>query len=193
MSLTSLSSSPTHDEILAAFKQYAVAYGLIESIQNPDAAPQEVTRLLPTGDQKTGCIGEYWAMRFARKRFGQDKCRFGNHSQHGWDIAIQGSRTRIQIKTVSEWSKSRALSPIHAQKERPEKAPDDWAPWTDLWLIHLNKDLFPTGFWQLKREHVDFGGRDKLAGLKIRRPANHSSGSECLTWPENTVGDLLDD
>jgi hypothetical protein len=187
----SLSFPPNHDQVQAVFKHYAAAYALMESLQNPDPLPQEVSRLLPTGDQKTGCIGEYWAMRFARKKFGPVQCHFGHHSQQGWDIAVRGAQTRVQIKTVSEWSKTRTLSPIHAQRERPDNAPADWAPWTDLWLVYLNNDLFPIGFWQLKRKHVDFGNKDKLSGLKIRRPTNDSSGSECITWPSNTVSELL--
>ncbi len=191
MTLPSISNPPTHDEVQAVFKHYAAAYALMESIQNPKSISEESSSLLPRGDQKTGCIGEYWAMRHARKQWPNNNCSFGHHSQAGWDIAVGQSQNRIQVKTVSEWSKTRSLSPIHCRNTPPDNAPDDWAPWTALWLIYLNKDLHPTGFWRIKRAKVDFREKDKLSGLKIRIPGKEAGGSKCLIWPKNTVHELL--
>ena len=177
--------------VQAVFKSYAAAYALMESIQHPDPAPADALRLLPTGDQKTGCIGEYWAMRYARKQWPNNNCSFGHHSQTGWDIAVEQTDTRIQVKTVSEWSQTRSLSPIHAQETRPAGAPDTWARWSDLWLIYLSEGLHPIGFWQLKRGDVIFGANETLTNLKVRIPGNDSSGSNCLKWPVNTAIELL--
>lgn len=104
MSRLKISSPPNDDEIRAVFEYYAGAYELMERIQKPDPQPDAHERLLPTGDQKTGCIGEYWAMRYARRQFKTHKCHFGHHSQQGWDIAVQGTSTRIQVKTVSHFA-----------------------------------------------------------------------------------------
>jgi len=181
----------THESVSDAIEAYAKAYALLEKIQNPDSKPEESSRLMPTGDQKTGCIGEYWAMRFARNRWPKKICKFGTHSEHGWDIQVEGTSSRIQVKTVSGWSKSRRLSPIHNPTTRPKKASVDWAPWTDLWLIYLSKDLIPTGFWQLKFGDINFGDREKLSGFVIRKPNGEAGGSSPIRWPKNTIAKLL--
>ena len=182
-------SMATERQLCEAISAYAEAYGAMQEIQDADTTPGEC--LIPKGDQKTGCIGEFWAMRYARKRWEEHECTFGNTSQQGWDVKIGDTGIRIQVKTVSEWSDSRRLSPIHNPGFRPQNAKDDWAPWTDLWLVYLDKSLRPTGFWRMTPDDVEFGNAEHLQGKTMQTPGNPDSGSHCFTWPENTVTDLL--
>ena len=168
---------------------YAEAYGAMQAFQDADTNPGEC--LIPKGDQKTGCIGEFWAMRYARKHWDEHECTFGNTSQQGWDLKIGDTGTHIQVKTVSEWSKTRRLSPIHNPDHRPRDAADDWAPWTDLWLVYLNKTFSPTGFWKMAPCEVEFGDAEYLRDKTMQTPGNPDSGSHCFTWPANTVTELL--
>lgn len=156
MILPTLSTPPTHEEVQAVFKHYAVAYDLMESIQNPRPHREANPRLLPKGDQKTGCIGEYWAMRYARSIWeNETECfSFGHHSQKGWDIEVKisGKEPRyIQVKTASEFGKGKLGAirrPDRSVKDRKGKTLPDY--WDELWIIHLDRTLFPIGFWRIE-------------------------------------------
>lgn len=105
---------------------YAQAYAAIETVQTAG--------LLPPGDQKTGVFGEYFAMQVARRR--DPKALLAPHaSQKGWDIELPTLGKRVQVKAVSRFAKGTTLSPIHP------------GSWDELWVLALDYDLHPTGFW----------------------------------------------
>src|SRR5262245_15690110 len=95
-----------HNDIEKAIEDYARAYQRLEDLQTLEAEKPSCERLLPQkGDQKTGLIGEYWAIRYARLIFPDAMVVFGGHSQKGWDFKVIRERRRplyIQLKTVSE-------------------------------------------------------------------------------------------
>lgn len=191
MSRPKISSTPSHTEVQAVFKRYAMLYARMERLQHPRIAVVETERLLPTGDQKTGCIGEYWAMRYARSRWPRKTCVFGSHSEHGWDIHVRASTLRIQVKTVSAWSNSKTTTPIHHPDLKPKKPRKDWKGWSDLWLIYLDTNLYPAGFWRLKAKDLPFDNDKTPIKVRIPDPLSSKSGSNRVKWPKNEVDKLL--
>ena len=96
-------------EIQKIIWSYAKAYGALQEYK-------ENSSLISIGDQKTGCIGEFYVHIFLQDRFSKATLTYGNHSQQGWDIKItKPNKTviKVQVKTVSAYSKTRGISPIH--------------------------------------------------------------------------------
>ena len=120
-------------------RKYAEAYRDFEEIQKApdfDFVPE-------TGDQKTGIIGESFIFEYL-KRQGYPDLEFGHAAQKGWDIKYPfglapNNVVLVQVKTVSAFSKSKAISDIHF-------APD----YCELYLVSLNEDLIPDNIWKPK-------------------------------------------
>lgn len=169
-------------------RDYAKAYKKLNDFQSEQDDYSDDEKLMPTGDQKTGCIGEYYAMQYARSRWSAKKgfnCHFGNHSQYAWDIKVSPSEDStasilIQVKTVSDFGEG-TLSPIHSLSDGHL-----------LWLLALDESLQPKILWEQKFKDIDFGGRKKLSGKKLRDPNNPTTGSQCFNWDdENNLTDQL--
>ncbi len=156
--------------------KYAKAYEEMESHQ------QQQNPLIPKCDQKTGAIGEFYSMIYAKSIYSNigDDFSFGNPSQHAWDIKISKqnkSISKIQVKTVSGFSKSSTISPIHKG-------------WDELWLLRLNKEFFPEGFWIIKDSSwitSAASGRSK----KMPRVENPNCGSAVFNSRVNYTSQLL--
>ncbi len=158
-------------DILASIREYAQAYARFQALQ--DAYPDQ----LPLGDQKTGVIGEFYAMLYARSIYSGCTLAFANPSE-SWDIEISGDLdVRIQVKTVSDYSRTRIISPI-------------FPGWDQLYLIFLDRELFPAGFWIVTKPDI-FGEREVLKSQKMRNPAKPPSGSPNIPFGENLVAELL--
>ena len=108
--------------------KYAKAYSDFEDMQKQTSFVPE------KGDQKTGIIGEAYVFKYLTEQ----KCaevKFGNASQSAWDIQYKKDindkeYTKVQVKTVSEFSDKLIISPIH--------------PGFDiLYLVKLNRSFFP--------------------------------------------------
>lgn len=160
----------SHSDLQDAIAQYADAYHRLQRLQRS-------LQCIPGGDQKTGCIGEYYAYAYLLSRYAEEELTFGSHSEKGWDIQVERSPSwRIQVKTVSAFSKTRALSPIHDG-------------WDQLFIVYLNKQLKPKGFWVIEDTSiVERGGR--LASAKCRRPGNDKSGSRAIPFGPNRITEM---
>jgi hypothetical protein len=160
------------DEINKVIADYAQAYKHLNALQKKHAD------LLPKGDQKTGIIGEHYAPRYAQSIYGIAKFS-KNSSQKGWDIQAEngGSTIKIQVKTVSAYSKTRAITPLYDG-------------WDHLYLIHLNDDFKPDGFWILLDDNHDLMKETNppVTGLKMRDPNDHTSGSKVI-WDNKSIQD----
>ena len=127
------------DRFIEVVKKYAEAYRDFEKIQKCpdfDFVPE-------TGDQKTGIIGESFIFEYL-KRQGHPDLEFGNHSQKGWDIKYTfelapNGIVLVQVKTVSAFSKTKAISPIHFASD-----------YCELYLVSLNEELIPDNIWKPK-------------------------------------------
>ena len=164
-----------------AIANYATAYADLEKFQQQEPNQDPHLRPLPKGDQKTSCIGEYYALQFAQTREGWEEahCSFAPNSQKGWDIKVQQSEEviRIQVKTVSEFGQGK-LSPIHRNGDDPD------LNWDRLWLLFLDTTLRPVLFWELDYQHVRFDEHAILKGKTMRIPTEPQSGSHCFDWEQ---------
>ena len=103
-------------------KRYAKVYSDFEDFQKDNS-------FVPTkGDQKTGVIGEAFIYQYLSKK-GKKNLEFGSSSEKAWDIKDSANK-KYQVKTVSDYSKTQRISPIHKG-------------WDYLYLVHLTKDFQP--------------------------------------------------
>ncbi len=153
-----------------AIEEYANAYKKLQELQKEKSYP------IPPGDQKTGCIGEYYIYRYLESLY-PNKIEYGHTTQKGWDIKINTEKPiYIQVKTVSAYSKTRTISPIHKG-------------WNELYLLYLDKKLYPKGFWVIEDSDI-FNGKEKLTSKKCPKPNNSNTGSD-LPFGENKIKSLL--
>ena len=108
-------------EIRDVIHCYANVYESFEKLQND-------SELLPKGDQKTGVIGEFYALLYAKELYkDQNKeAKLGkNHSQPVYDILVgevgkseenllkdEENTIKIQVKTVSAYAEKRKTTEI---------------------------------------------------------------------------------
>lgn len=142
-----------------AIREYAKAYAALEKLQHQESA------LLPIGDQKTRVIAEFYARLFAVDQFPGAEHLYGTPSQHAWDIIVRRSRIadhKIQVKAVSAHSKTSRISPIHPG-------------WNELYLMRLDDNFHPAGFWTLEASAVTWSGT-KLSASTMPRISSLGSG-----------------
>ena len=158
-------------DIIAAIRDYATAYNRFQAFQN--SHPDQ----LPLGDQKTGVIGEFYAMKYARFAYPHCNIIFAAPTE-SWDIEVSGDQNlKIQVKTVSEYSRTRIISPI-------------FPGWDHLYLLALDQAFLPTGFWTVTTSDI-FGGEPALRSKIMRAPAKPTSGSSSIPFGNNRIEELL--
>lgn len=157
-----------HHQIRRAIDAYAKAYGELQALQDSDPS-------IPGGDQKTGAIGEYYVYRYLAVIHGEDNLAYGSHSEKGWDIEIRaGDKSKkIQVKTVSAFSKTRTISPIHCG-------------WDELHIVYLSRSLYPLGYWQITDRSIVPIGK-QLRSRKCAHPDRVGTGSKDLPFGPNLV------
>ena len=120
------------------------------------------------------------------KRQGHPDLEFGNHSQKGWDIKYPFGMAPnrvvlVQVKTVSAFSKTKTVSPIHF-------APD----YCELYLVSLNENLIPNNIWKPKnydKAKVKIrNGEEVVVGTKM--PQNADDIVSGFTEMENIFDDF---
>jgi len=169
------------DQFIEVVKKYAEAYQDFEKIQKcPDF--DFVPKI---GDQKTGVIGEAFIFEYL-KRQGHPNLVFGNHSQKSWDIKYPSGHAPngvvlVQVKTVSAFSKTKRISPIHSTSD-----------YCELYLVSLNEDLIPDNIWKPKKfdkAKVKTRNGDKVA-IGTRMPKNADDTASGFTELENVFDDF---
>lgn len=121
-------------DIFDAIAEYAAVYDKLESLQS------RYKELLPGGDQKTGVIAEFYARIYAASAYPHSELAFGTTVQSAWGIMVKRSGQpdhKIQVKAVSGHSKTSRVSHIHPG-------------WDELYLIRLDKTMYPNGFWVIR-------------------------------------------
>ncbi|MBP5443018.1 MAG: hypothetical protein J6Y60_07245 [Treponema sp.] len=113
------------EEFKKMVSSYAKAYAEFENKQKQfDFIPEK-------GDQKTGVIGEAYIYKYLTAK-GYKDVEFGSPSEEVWDVKYKDKNRdiKIQVKTVSDFSEEKIISPIH--------------PGFDyLYLIRLNRLFVP--------------------------------------------------
>ncbi|OYX29950.1 MAG: hypothetical protein B7Z03_07415 [Hydrogenophilales bacterium 32-62-9] len=152
--------------------EYAKVYEAMEILQRREGA------LLPIGDQKTGVIAEFYARLFAAEKFPSAELIYGTPSEHAWDITVRRVGQpdhKIQVKAVSAHSTTSRVSPIHPG-------------WHELYLMRLDKKLWPEGFWILSAKQATWSAQ-KLGASTM--PRSSGSGSVAFKGAEDNLPLLL--
>jgi hypothetical protein len=124
--------------------------------------------------RKRAASGEYYAFVYLLSQYDESQLSFGGHSEKGWDIEVAASPARrIQVKTMSAFSKTRTISPIHRG-------------WDELYIMFLSKRLEPEGFWIIQDNSI-FGSKHKIESAKCQVPGKTHTGSAIIPFGENRV------
>ena len=161
-----------HIDILRAITDYANAYARLEALQGSSS-------LLPRGDQKTGCFGEFYVHMFLKRTRPDAQIVRAGHNQKGWDFRVlDGSgESCIQVKTVSGFSTTRRLSPIHCG-------------WHELFVVSLDRSFRPDGFWQVPVPQLA-NRAFPLKGLRAPHPGTSARGRGVLDFSRNRLAELI--
>jgi hypothetical protein len=140
-----------YSEIHTAIAGYAGAYAKLADLQRENS-------LLPPGRQKTDCIGEFYAHVYLLKARPLAVVTPGGHSNKVWDFRVSdaGHDTLVQVKTVSGYSATRVLSPIHRG-------------WHELFVVSLDRNFRPNGFWIVPAPDFEAGAYP-LRGVRAPAP-----------------------
>lgn len=146
-------------EIEKIIKQFAINYNKFETLQK--------NNLLANGDQKTGVIGEYYAKVFISEIKGATNVKYSKAGSP-YDIVytdVEGKEIKVQVKTVSYYSKTRTLAPLNMKKNA----------FDHLYLISLNQKFEMDALYinkyndifekvkMLKRDN-----KDRITGAKLK-------------------------
>jgi hypothetical protein len=168
------------DRFIEVVRKYAEAYKQFEDIQK-----DKTVDFVPIGDQKTGVIGEAFIYEYL-KREGHPGLQFGNAAQKAWDIKYPfglapNGVVLVQVKTVSAFSKTRRICPIHF-------APD----YCELYLVSLDEHLIPDNVWKPKGyNQAKIKVRDgEEVVIGTRMPKNENDTASGFTELENIFEDF---
>lgn len=178
-------------EIIELIRQYAVLYKEFESKQKDNI-------ILPKGDQKTGVIGEYYAKCYAETLACEGTTKFAEPGQV-FDLSYKDKGTnaiiKVQVKCVSEHSKTRTIAPLNLKQVGGEK------PFDKLYLISLCEEFLPIGFYINSYEEIEKRIKliketsnnpltiDRISGLKMK--GKNSKGSRYLDFSDELIGEML--
>jgi hypothetical protein len=160
-------------------KKYAKAYDQLEEIQKDEAFD-----FVPIGDQKTGVIGEAFIFKYLYlKRRKHPGLQFGGAAQKAWDMKYSAPNNMVfvQVKTVSAFSKTKRISPIHL-------VPD----YCELYLVSLNKQLIPDNVWKpggYAKGKIKVRGGEKVV-IGTRMPKDENDTASGFTGIESIFEDF---
>ena len=151
-------------DIQVAIRAYSEAYNRLESFQD--------RKRLQIGDQKTGVIGEYYAKIYLQKTNPDAIVEYAPTNK-SYDIICKKHRNKkkIQVKTVSDHSRTSRVSPIHTGYD-------------ELFLLRLDRNFKPVGLWVL-------GNIGYLAHRTMPKKGVLKSGSVEFRGGEDRLEELL--
>jgi hypothetical protein len=180
--ITIKNKKATKDEIRQLIHDYSMIYCQFENFQNEN--------IMPSGDQKTGVIAEYYAKLYIENHLGF-KCEYAKPGG-SYDISfINGVKKeiRVQVKGVSAHSKTRTIAPLSLYNKE-EKAAFDL-----LYLIDLDLYFKPVGFYinsykQVIKSVID-PLKKKVQGTTMINLTNNGKASKIYNFKENRVAELM--
>ena len=165
------------DRFIGVVRKYAEAYRDLEELQK--CKSPEFDFIPEVGDQKTGVIGEAFIFEYLKREGHPDVQFASNPAQKGWDIKYHcglapNNVVYVQVKTVSAFSKTKKISPIHL-------APD-YGEQYKLYLVSLDENLIPDGIWKPRgysdtKIKLDKKGEKVVVGTRMpKNPQDYGSG-----------------
>jgi len=151
------------NEIIKIISEYSKVYKEFERLQKAEE--------LAGGDQKTGVIGEYYAKLYIESVIKGGDIKYAENGAP-WDIVytIDSDETKIQVKTVSFYSKTRTIAPLNMSP----KAFDF------LYLISLNKNFKPNGFYINNYKDIEEKLNDSKCKNKLKIGSTKMKGVSYL-------------
>ena len=161
-----------YSKILTAIDGYATAFSQLEALQREESP-------LPAGDKKTDCIGEFYAHLFLLRARPGAVVTPGGHSNKAWDFRVSnaGHDTLVQVKTVSGYSATRLLSPIHHG-------------WDELFVVSLDRKFRPDGFWVVSAPNVEVGTYP-LRGIRTPAPGGPGQVDRILDFSRDRYSEFM--
>lgn len=172
--MSDLGTKEDHVLVRQAISRYARGYAMLDDLQRARGQDH-----IPIGDQKTGAIGEYYASLYLRWAFAEASVTLADPSQKGWDLRVaDGSLDlKYQVKTVSGFSETSRISPIHPG-------------WDRLLLVRLGRALRPIAMWEVPQSDA-FG--DSIVSQKtMPSPAREGSGSEVFSNRRDVTNEFFE-
>lgn len=151
-------------KIFQIIKDYSTAYEDLQKIQDDEKVKNETERLLPVGDQKTGVIGEFYSMLYARKKYHLKKVVFAPMTEP-FDLIVGENEILIQVKTISEYSQNQKV----ILKGTPIKNK------FILYIVHLNENFEPIYFGE---KEYEFSEKERTITLKSLKKVNENNYTE---------------
>lgn len=170
-------------EIKELVVKYAEVYKSFEKLQE--------SGVLPGGDQKTGVIAEFYAQCYIEHTF-QVQAKFAiAGSKHDISYSHDNREIKVQVKGVSAHSQTRTIAPLNLEIS------DNEIPFDYLYLISLNEDFMPNGFYINTFEDLvkKANGKTKVLGSTMKGSSNRSgmkNGSEIYNFSQNKIDLLLE-
>jgi hypothetical protein len=157
-------------EIEVAIEEYANASARLETLQKQGK--------LPRGEQKTCVIGVYYALHYLQAKFPNAVVKYAPFGTKGYDLVMtegNGVLRKVQVKTVSAYSPTQTLSPIHHD-------------WDELLVIRLDEAFKPVGFWRTTDNPIPRGKR--VVSQKCPQLTTTSTRQSSLPLGNNLITDF---
>ncbi len=100
-------------------------------------------KIIPKGDQKTGIIGEFYAMIYAKHKHIDKPVKLKPTVNPTFDINIGNDEKKIQVKTISNYAKKKKITLKEINFEDIDNSE------ILLFLIHLDEKFNPINFWEI--------------------------------------------
>jgi len=155
-------------QIIDGIKAYADAYGKSQRLQ------EENRHFLAVGDQKTGAIGEFFGLLYARSKYSSANVEYAKDpTQTGWDIEVpeneSGPDLKIQVDSISVFK-----NPSHHTTIPRLGPPLSHIPW---------QRLHASGLLDRQGERQYLSGPEQHHGFENAKSRQYTIG-----LPDNPMG-----
>lgn len=167
-------------EIKSLIENYAKVYADFEKLQKSGE--------LPSGDQKTGVIAEYYAKCYIDKTFSVIAEYAKSGESFDLSYASHSNLIRVQVKGVSAHSKTRIMAPLNIEEVNGN------TPFDFLYMISLDDAFRPDGFYintyeEIKRRLSENNDkRKKIQGAAMK--GKNNQGNWLFDFSNNIVEQL---
>lgn len=175
------------EEIRKLIKEYAKVYIAFEKLQDTKK------QILPGGDQKTGVIAEYYAKCYIEQIIKGTNVEYAKQGE-AYDISYRdtkGKKMKVQVKGVSEHSKTRIMAPLNLEIVEKTGLP----PFDFLYLIALDLKFKPVGFYinTFKDVNEKSGPNKRIVGSVMQgksKEGKYKDGSKKYDFEKDLVEEM---
>jgi hypothetical protein len=169
--------------------KYSSVYKLLKKLQPKNK--EDNSSILSTGDQITGVIAEYYAKFYIEVKFKPISIEYSKTNKP-YDIIYD--KKKVQVKAVSDYSKSRVIAPLRLS------GMEDSPTFDFLYLLDLDKNFEPIGFYIntfeeiIKKNPTYLLKKKRIVGSVMKSHSDdcekHTNGSFCFNFKNNIVNEM---